>query len=85
MLLLMLPLQVTDPAAHRCFTIAKQGFPDAVLWNPHIAKAQSMSDFGDDEWPGMVCLEPAVAASGPVVLQPGQMWTAGQQLSVSAV
>ena len=30
----------------------------------------------------MVCLEPAVAGSGPVTLQPGKSWKAKQTLSV---
>ena len=35
---------------------------DIVLWNPHIAKSKRMSDFGDDEWKTMVCVEPGVVA-----------------------
>ena len=30
----------------------------------------------------MVCLEPAVAGSGPVTVQPGKTWKAKQTLSV---
>ena len=35
---------------------------DVVLWNPHVAKSKRMSDFGDDEWKNMVCVEPGVVA-----------------------
>ena len=31
---------------------------------------------------GMVCLEPAVAGSGPVTLEPGKTWKAKQTLSI---
>ena len=31
---------------------------------------------------GMLCLEPAVAGSGPVTLEPGKVWTAQQKLSL---
>ena len=31
---------------------------------------------------GMLCLEPAVAGSGPVTLEPGKTWTAQQRLSL---
>ena len=31
---------------------------------------------------GMVCLEPAVAGSGPITLQPGKTWRAKQTLLV---
>jgi hypothetical protein len=30
--------------------VRKAGFPDAVVWNPWIAKAQAMGDFGDEEY-----------------------------------
>ena len=32
------------------WTIDKEGFPDAVVWNPWTDKAKGMSDFGDDEY-----------------------------------
>jgi D-hexose-6-phosphate mutarotase len=27
------------------------------VWNPWIDKAARLADFGDDEWPEMVCIE----------------------------
>ena len=33
--------------------------PDAVVWNPWVAKAKAMGDFGDDEFENMVCIESA--------------------------
>lgn len=32
------------------FEVHKAGFPDAVVWNPWVAKAQAMADFGDEEY-----------------------------------
>jgi glucose-6-phosphate 1-epimerase len=41
-----------------------------VVWNPWIAKAKAMADFGDDEWPRMLCIETANAAQCAVRLAP---------------
>ncbi|EIE25671.1 galactose mutarotase-like protein [Coccomyxa subellipsoidea C-169] len=75
-------LEVVDEGRGRAVVVEKQGFPDAVVWNPWVDKAAGMGDFGDDEYKEMVCLEPAVAGSGPVTLQPGATWTAKQTLSL---
>jgi glucose-6-phosphate 1-epimerase len=48
---------VTDAAAGRSITIAKEGSASTVVWNPWIDKAAAMADFGDDEYTGMVCVE----------------------------
>jgi glucose-6-phosphate 1-epimerase len=42
-----------------------------VVWNPWIAKAKAMPDFGDDEWTGMVCVETANAGADAVALAAG--------------
>ena len=57
-------------------------FQDAVVWNPHIAKAARMGDYGDDEWQEHVCHEVARTAA-PVTLAPGQMWAATQIVTAS--
>jgi glucose-6-phosphate 1-epimerase len=31
-----------------------------VVWNPHIEKAKDMSDFGDDQYLEMICVEPGL-------------------------
>ncbi len=49
----------------------KRGSDVTVIWNPWIAKAHAMPDFGDDEWPRMVCIETCNAADHPVTLHPG--------------
>ncbi|CAM9171816.1 unnamed protein product [Ectocarpus fasciculatus] len=35
---------------------------DVVLWNPWIAKAKSLGDFGDEEYHKMVCIEPGIVS-----------------------
>ncbi len=39
------------------------------------AKAKAMPDFGDDEWPGMLCVETANAVEDAVTLAPGASHT----------
>lgn len=63
---------VHDPAWGRRIHIEKSGSNTTVVWNPWINKAKAMADFGDDEWPGMVCVETANAADNAVMLKPRQ-------------
>ena len=43
-------MQVVDEARGRAVVVEKEGFPDAVVWNPWVEKAAGMGDFGDDEY-----------------------------------
>ena len=71
-----------EAEGQRPIKLEKNGFPDAVVWNPWIEKAQKMADFDDEEYKTMLCIEPAVAGSGPVCIQPGSSWKASQIISV---
>jgi D-hexose-6-phosphate mutarotase len=62
--------QFEDPGDRRRIIVTKTGSDTTVLWNPWIAKAKAMADFGDDEWPGMVCIETANAADNAITLAP---------------
>jgi D-hexose-6-phosphate mutarotase len=64
-----------DPAGGRNISAAKDGSNATVVWNPWTAKAKAMPDFGDDEWPGMLCIETANVADVAVTVQPGQAHT----------
>jgi glucose-6-phosphate 1-epimerase len=61
-----------DPVLGRQLSVAKTGSNATVIWNPWIAKAKAMADFGDDEWPHMLCIETANVAENAVTLQPAQ-------------
>ena len=50
---------------------------DVVLWNPWKEKAQQMSDFGDEEYKNMICIEPG-CVSRYETCEPGQSWTLTQ-------
>ncbi len=62
---------VEDPGWHRRIVVAKRGSATTVVWNPWVAKAKAMPDFGDDEWTGMVCVETANALDDAIHLAPG--------------
>ncbi|XP_071052743.1 uncharacterized protein [Onthophagus taurus] len=61
--------------------IQKQNLPDTVVWNPWAEGAKKMADFGDDEYPNMVCVE-AGHVSTEVTLPPNVTFDAGQILQV---
>jgi D-hexose-6-phosphate mutarotase len=66
---------VEDPGLGRRLSVAKTGSRTTVVWNPWIAKAAAMPDFGDDEWTGMLCVETANALEDAVTLGPGEVHT----------
>jgi D-hexose-6-phosphate mutarotase len=66
---------IQDPIMSRKIRIAKSASRATVVWNPHIAKAKAMADFGDDEWIGMCCVETANANTCAIELAAGQTHT----------
>lgn len=62
---------VHDPLLGRRLVIAKDGSNATVVWNPWIAKAKAMADFGDDEWPGMLCVETVNALDHALTIPAG--------------
>jgi len=76
---------IEDPGWGRRIVVAKSGSSTTVVWNPWIAKAKTMPDFGDDEWSGMVCVETANAMDDAVTLAPGATHVMTATLEVQAV
>jgi glucose-6-phosphate 1-epimerase len=66
---------VDDPGWQRRLVVEKTGSNATVVWNPWIAKAKAMPDFGDDEWPAMLCIETCNVREHAVTLAPGQSHT----------
>jgi glucose-6-phosphate 1-epimerase len=73
---------LTDPGFGRRIRVSKTGSLATVVWNPWIAKSRAMPDFGDDEWPGMICIETANAADNAVTLPPGGRHTMTATITV---
>jgi len=63
---------VRDPVFERSIRIEKEGSGSTVVWNPWTAKARAMSDFGDEEWPEMICIETANVGERAVRLEGDQ-------------
>ncbi|XP_035662658.1 putative glucose-6-phosphate 1-epimerase [Branchiostoma floridae] len=59
----------------------KTNLPDTVVWNPWVDKAKAMGDFGDDEYPSMLCVEAGHVAT-PLSLGAGQSFTGSQTLTL---
>lgn len=72
-------LVLRDPGLKRRIVLETRGSRSAVLWNPWIAKAQRLSQFADDAWQRMLCIETANVMSDAVQLDP----SANHTLSVS--
>jgi len=75
---------IEDPGWRRRIVIGKSGSATTVVWNPWVAKAKAMPDFGDDEWTGMLCVETANAGDGAVTLAPGASHVMTTTLEVQA-
>ena len=63
--------EIEDPGYGRKIRIAKSSSNSTVVWNPWIAKSKRMPDFGDDEYPQMVCVESGNVAQNQTTLPPG--------------
>ena len=74
-----------DAGLGRTIAIEKTGSGSTVIWNPWDAKAKAMSDFGDDEWPGMVCIEAANIAPNTVTIGPGSTHTTAATIQVETL
>lgn len=63
---------LSDEVASRRLIVSKAGSQSTVVWNPWVSKSARMPDFGDHEWPGMVCIETANVGTDGIELMPGQ-------------
>jgi glucose-6-phosphate 1-epimerase len=61
-----------DPTWARRLVVEKSNSEATVVWNPWVAKAAAMPDFGDEEWPGMLCIETCNVADHRVTLPAGE-------------
>ncbi|XP_033107419.1 putative glucose-6-phosphate 1-epimerase [Anneissia japonica] len=72
---------IKNAAGGHSVRMVKENFPDTVVWNPWIDKAKGMSDFGDEEYLNMLCVEPGHVSS-PLTLTSGAVFEGKQLLSI---
>ncbi|XP_033749582.1 putative glucose-6-phosphate 1-epimerase [Pecten maximus] len=77
------PSSVFMECSTHSVSVNLSNFPDVVVWNPWSEKAKAMSDFGDEEYKTMVCVE-AGSVSSPVQIDVGQKLSFQQTLQVQA-
>ena len=73
-----------DPGLERRITVSKRGGCSTVVWNPWIAKAARLADFGDDQWQRMCCIESAAVGDDAWEIDPGESRTLSVTLRVAA-
>jgi glucose-6-phosphate 1-epimerase len=75
---------IEDPVKRRRIRIRKAS-PNTVVWNPWIDKAKAMADFGDEEWPRMLCVETAKVGDAAVTVAPGETEQLFTELQVQSL
>jgi len=65
-------IELEDPVLRRRTRVTKENSRTTVVWNPWVQKAHSLSDFADDEWMQMICIETSNVTDFAVNLAPGQ-------------
>jgi len=74
---------IRDPVLGRSITVEKESSGTTVVWNPWIAKAKAMADFGDEEWTQMICVETANVGEGAIRLEAAQTHRMKTRITVS--
>ena len=76
---------IHDAGLNRRVRVGKTGSRSTVVWNPWLAKAARMPDFGDDEHPEMVCVETANCGPNALELAPGEKHAISARIHVAPV
>ncbi len=61
--------------------VSRENSSSCVLWNPWIDKSKRLSNFADDEYHTMLCLEAANVMDDSAVVEPGQSHTLATTIS----
>lgn len=77
-------VEIQDRKLRRKIRVEKGGSSATVVWNPWIAKARAMADFGDEEYRGMVCVESGNVGKNRLMLAPGKSASMRVKLSAGA-
>jgi len=66
------PVEILDQKLGRKIRVEKHGSVSTVVWNPWMAKAQQMPDFGNDEYQRMLCVESGNVGANSIRLPPNE-------------
>jgi glucose-6-phosphate 1-epimerase len=69
------PVVITDPGCKRASHVKASNSNSAVVWNPWVDKAARLSQFADDAWQRMLCVETARVWDDLLVVAPGKTET----------
>ncbi|QJD58303.1 D-hexose-6-phosphate mutarotase [Pseudomonas sp. gcc21] len=73
------PIQLEGAEDQRVI-VARDGSQSVVVWNPWIDKSTRLSQFPDDGYLGMVCIEAANAGPDARILEPGETHTLSTEI-----
>ncbi len=76
---------IHDAGLKRRLHVGKTGSRSTVVWNPWLAKAARMPDFGDREHPEMVCVETANCGPNALELAPGEKHAIRARIQVASL
>lgn len=65
-------VELLDASTSRKLRITNENSRTTVVWNPWVKKAAALSDFGDDEWQRMICVETSNVSQFAVELAGGE-------------
>jgi glucose-6-phosphate 1-epimerase len=68
-------VELEDPVLPRCVRVTKENSRTTVVWNPWMQKAHALSDFADDEWEHMICIETSNVSDFSLSLEPEEQHT----------
>jgi D-hexose-6-phosphate mutarotase len=79
------PVEIHDSKLQRRIRVDKSGSLSTVVWNPWVVKAQQMSDFGDEEYKQMVCVESGNVGENQLTLPTGKAASLRVEISTLAL
>jgi len=74
-------VEIHDAKLRRIICVEKTNSNSTVIWNPWIAKAGALADFGDEEFHRMVCVEAGNVGQNQITLAPEKTSTLCVELS----
>jgi len=75
-------VSIVDPALRRRIRVSGRGSQTRVVWNPWTEKAARLSDFPNDAWQEMLCVEVVNAQDDTRLIAPGASHTISQRIEV---